>query len=163
MLMSLEQFCIMSNRLPIRTIVEGDKTTKICVEDIYKLLNRIIEPFNKSCDEISEIIDSYHQECDGYEGEFIIGKGTSQPCGEDKFDEKIGNEIAFRKAKLNANIKKYKMISRIWNATNKFQWALGNELENLEKYITKDVQVIKKHNPAYLAETFDEYGRFLYL
>ena len=28
-------------RLPIRTSREGNKITKVCVEDIYKMINRI--------------------------------------------------------------------------------------------------------------------------
>ena len=38
----------MSNRLPIETTIEGEKITKVCVEDVHKLLNRIIDPVNDS-------------------------------------------------------------------------------------------------------------------
>ena len=37
-------------RLPIKTSREDDKITKICVEDIYKVVNRIVEAMDiKDC------------------------------------------------------------------------------------------------------------------
>lgn len=152
----------MSNRLPIRTYVEGDKITKICVEDIYKLLNRLLEPVNKSYSEIDEILDSCYQECDGYEGEFIIGRGTSKPCNDDSFNENIGNEIAFRKAKLNANVKKFKLVYKIYKALGPLVSTVSDELIRLSKYMSKDVEAIRKYNPQYLNKTFDEHG-YLYM
>lgn len=152
----------MSNRLPIRTYVEGDKITKICVEDVYKLLNRLLEPVNKSYSEIDEILDSCHQECDGYEGEFIVGRGISQPCDNDSFDKEIGNEIAFRKAKLNANVKKFKLVYKIYKALGPLVNAVSNELIELSKYMSKDVEAIRKYNPQYLNKTFDGDG-YLYM
>ena len=33
-------------RMPIMTIHDGEETTKICVEDMYKAVNRVIEAYN---------------------------------------------------------------------------------------------------------------------
>ena len=139
----------MSNRLPIETTIEGEKITKVCVEDVHKLLNRIIDPVNDSYSKITDILDSCHQEYGDYEGELIVGRGTSQPCESDEFDEKIGNEIAFRKAKLNANIKKFKLIVRIWRALTPIDSILSAELIKLQDYISKDIHAIRKYNPEY--------------
>ncbi len=94
-------------RLPIETSREGDKITKVCVEDIYKVVNRVVEALDKAYNNSIDIIDSIHKDYNDYEGELIIGTGVSQPCHGDVFYESIGNDIAFMKAKLNANIKKH--------------------------------------------------------
>ncbi len=133
-------------RLPIETKREGDEITKVCVEDSYKFLNRIIEPFNRMSDKVIDITDSLHQEYGDYEGEFIIGVGTSKPCEGDVFNEEIGNEIAFRKAKLKANLKKHHIISRIVNHVADFCEILLKEDYILSKYIRDDTDAIREYN-----------------
>ena len=39
-------------KLPITTVREGNKITKVCVEDVYKMLNRIIEKQNVTAESI---------------------------------------------------------------------------------------------------------------
>ena len=151
----------MSNRLPIETTIEGEKITKVCVEDVHKFLNRIIDPVNDSYSKIINILDSCHQEYGDYEGELIVGRGASQPCENDKFDEEIGNEIAFRKAKLNANIKKFKLLVRILRALDPINSVLADECIRLEKYIANDINSIRKYNKDYRGEKFDKNG-YLY-
>ena len=78
-------------KLPITTVREGNKITKICVEDVYKMLNRIIEKQNVTAD----LLESLHKTVETKDGqyvpgEFIIGTGISQPCLTDAFDEEIG-------------------------------------------------------------------------
>ena len=43
---------------PIQTIREGNKITKICVEDFYKMLNRICDEDIRGNEEFEEIWDS---------------------------------------------------------------------------------------------------------
>lgn len=145
-------------RLPIKTIKEGDKITKICVEDIYKVLNRVMDSLNRSYDKSIDIIDSVFKDYEDSEGELIIGTGVSQPCGGDVFDETIGNEIAFRKAKLNANIKKHALLVRIFKQWFKAFDQLDEELNKIDIFISKDLKGIRKYNPEYLSNLEEELG-----
>ena len=109
-------------RMPIETVRDGEKITKTCVEDVYKIINRVEDQLLKSYNNSIDILESVHKKYwpDGedntyYEGELIVGTGTSQPCNGDIFDEKTGNEIAFQKMKLNVNLKKYNLLRRVYN------------------------------------------------
>lgn len=135
--------------LPIETIRDGNKITKICVEDVTKMLNRIKHAMNVSYSNMSSHIHSIDKRYKGASGPLVVGKGVSQPCFTDAFDEEIGNNIAFMKAKLNANIKKYKLLQKILKEQLKLQDAIHNELSKLASYITLDIEGIKKHNPDY--------------
>lgn len=136
--------------LPIKTTKENDEITKVVIEDVHKIINRIYEAMNEAYNNSAEILESIHKEYDGFEGELIIGTGKSKPCGEDKFNEDIGQSLAFKKAKLNANIKKRNFVRRV---IKEYLRALGkiNE-ENLElnSYIEMDIKGIREHNPDYL-------------
>lgn len=144
-------------RLPIETTREGDKITKVCVEDIYKIVNRVYDSMNKaynnSVDILEEIKKKYWSDVEDntyYDGYLIIGNGISQPCGDDEFDEEIGNDIAFMKAKLNANIKKYNALRRVHNNYVKCMEGIDTEIEKIIKYIEMDIKGIRKYNPDYL-------------
>jgi hypothetical protein len=149
-------------RLPIETIREGDKITKICVEDVYKMVNKVQDAMNKAYNESSEILEEIkkkywpgNQPNTVYDGYLIVGKGVSQPCAEDTFDATVGNDIAFMKAKLNANFKKYRVLNRILMKYVKAFGPIYDELDKIQDYITKDIDGIRKYNPNYL-EQFDE-------
>ena len=136
-------------RIPIETIVDGNKITKVCVEDIYKMLNKVIIPLDKArdlCDwEDKEYGDAY--------GSLVIGRGSSQPCMTDAFDEEIGNNIAFMKAKLNANIKKRRLLERVYNCiVGELLPVLDDELDETEELIKMDLCGIRKHNSDYLSD-----------
>lgn len=141
--------------LPIEVSREGDQITKVCVEDIYKLQNRIIATVDKAYNNIQDIINSINKSYltaneDVVSGELIVGTGKSQPCGGDVFDEAIGNEIAFRKAKLSANIKKLRYLHRILNELAKAELKVYNEeIEPLTKYCMQDTAEIQKYNPDF--------------
>ena len=102
-------------RLPIKTTQKGDEISKVCVEDCYKIVNRVVQSMDKAYNNSIDILDSIHKKYDGYEGELIVGTGNSKPCGGDKFDVEIGHDIAFMKAKLNANFKKRNFLRRVYN------------------------------------------------
>lgn len=138
-------------KLPIVTTREGNKITKVCVEDVYKILNRIIKQMDKSHNNSVDIIDSLYKEVNGYEGSLIVGTGVSQPCINDAFDEEIGTNLAFIKAKLNANIKKRNFIIRIWKEYINLLDILDAELEKIESYIKMDLEGVRKYNPEYLS------------
>ena len=139
-------------RLPIRTERDGNKITKVCVEDVYKMLNRIIKRMNKSYNNSVDIIDSVNKEVDGFKGELIVGTGISQPCLTDAFDEEIGNNIAFMKAKLNANIKKRNLLYRIYNEYVYMLDVLDDEIDKIDNYIDFDLEGIRNYNPEYLID-----------
>ena len=137
-------------RMPIETTREGNKITKVCVEDVYKMINRVQDSMTKHWNNSIDILDSIHKSVNGYEGELIIGTGISQPCLTDAFDEEIGNNIAFMKAKLNANIKKRNILNRVRKEYEKVINSIEEELETISYYIEMDLDGIREHNPEYL-------------
>jgi len=149
-------------KLPITTVREGNKITKVCVEDVYKMLNRIIEKQNVTAD----LLESLHKTVETKDGqyipgEFIIGTGISQPCLTDAFDEEIGSNIAFMKAKLNANLKKYRFLTKVWNSLIKTIDTVDDEFDRVSEMILMDLNGIRKHNPEYLDGIEDELGIFV--
>ena len=150
-------------RMPIKTVREGDKITKTCVEDVYKIVNRVEEQLIKSYNNSIDILESVHKKYwpDGedntyYEGELLIGTGTSQPCNGDVFDEEIGNEIAFKKMKLNVNLKKYNLLRRVYNEYVDLSNLLEEEMNKVLFYIDFDLDGIREYNPDYLMDYFKE-------
>jgi hypothetical protein len=149
-------------KMPIKTVREGNKITKVCVEDVYKMLNRIIEKQNIT----AELLESLHKTVETEDGayvpgEFIIGKGISQPCLTDAFDEEIGSNIAFMKAKLNANFKKYRFLNKVWNSLVNTMNTVDNELDRVSEMMLMDLDGIRKHNPEYLDGIEYELGIFV--
>ena len=147
--------------LPIETKREGDKITKVCVEDVYKLIGRIQTYLENFEDKSSEISGSAHKDYlapDGiiYEGELIIGKGTSCPCGGDVFDEEIGNEVAFRKAKLNANNKKARIIEKLFYQIDILVSKLQQEYIPIVNNIYKDEKFMSKINPDFKSYIYNK-------
>lgn len=140
--------------MPIETTREGNAITKICVEDVDKIINRVRVTLNQSYSSILGIIHSIQKNYKGVNGKFIIGTGTSQPCLIDAFDEEIGNNIAFMKAKLNANIKKRNILRRIYKELIKVIEVLETEISKIDEYINLDIDGIRKHNPEYLIDKF---------
>ena len=145
--------------MPIKTTREGEKITKVCVEDVNKILDRFLESYNKATDEIDKVVDSMYkelnEECCDY---LVVGTGVSQPCGNDVFVEEIGNEIEFRKAKLNANVKKFRMILKLIKATHKPREVLIEELNKITSLIRMDCLALREYNPDYLSKTFNVHG-----
>lgn len=149
----------MSNvRMPIETTREGDKITKVCVEDIYKIINRVLTTMDKAYNKSTDIVDTVWKEYGDYEGQLIIGTGVSQPCLTDAFDEEIGNNIAFMKAKLNANIKKHNLLVRIFNAWGDAMDSIDEEISKVDDYIKMDLDGIRRHNPEYLSNLEEKLG-----
>ena len=147
---------------PIQTIREGNKITKICVEDFYKMLNRICDEDIRGNKEFEEIWDSLDVEVPNKDGEkgigcLIVGTGISQPNIQDAFDEEIGNNIAFMKAKLNANMKKRNILFRLLKAKHIVIKAIEKEIYNLNSKVALDLKGLRKYNPNYL-NNLDEYG-----
>lgn len=149
----------MSNvRMPIETTREGDKITKVCVEDVYKIINRVLATMDKAYNKSTDIVDTVWKEYGDYEGQLIIGTGVSQPCLTDAFDEEIGNNIAFMKAKLNANIKKHNLLVRIFNAWGDAMDSIDEEISKVDYYIKMDLDGIRRHNPEYLSNLENTLG-----
>ena len=149
-------------RLPIRTNREGNKITKVCVEDIYKMINRIgaaEERSSKEWNKIWESLDKDVEDADGgiVNGCLVVGTGISQPNIKDAFDETVGNNIAFMKAKLNANFKKRNILYKLYKAANITLDAIAEEVAKIDIKIYMDLEGIRNHNPEYL-NRLDEYG-----
>jgi hypothetical protein len=147
---------------PIQTKREGNKITKICVEDIYKIINRIGAAEERSSEEWNKIMDEIEKEVPNANGEvgegcLIIGTGISQPNIKDAFDEEIGNTIAFMKAKLNANMKKRNILFRLYNAAFITIEAIDDEINKIDDKIALDLANLRKHNPEYLNKLY-HYG-----
>jgi hypothetical protein len=138
---------------PIQTIREGNKITKICVEDYYKMINRIADAEDRSAEKWNEIWESMGEDdtC------VIIGTGISQPCLTDAFDEEIGNNIAFMKAKLNANMKKRNVLRKLWEAAMITVDAIDQEWNKIDNMIAFDLNGLRKYNTEYLNH-LDEFG-----
>ena len=141
----------MSNvKMPIQTIREGNKITKVCVEDVYKMINKIIEPIDKLRNGLDDFEKEYEYP-DGsvYRGDLVIGTGVSQPCIGDAFDEEIGMNLAFIKSKLNANIKKYRFLLRAMKNADKVVDSIANEMGRVYDLIEMDIEGVRKHNPDF--------------
>ena len=152
-------------RMPIETNREGEKTTKICVEDVYKMVNRVVSVMNKSYNNSSDIIESINKEYyptsdpeHYYEGYLIKGIGVSEPCNGDKYDEQIGCDIAFMKAKLNANIKKHNLLCRIYNEYSHALDKIDLEIYKIDNLIRYDLENLRKYNPEYLKDIEEKLG-----
>lgn len=143
-------------RLPIETTIEGEKTTKVCVEDMYKAVNRFIEAYNKFVEYADEALEKVSQvevetKTNGtWEGCLVVGTGISQPCHGDVYNEQTGNDIAFMKAKLNANIKKWNFFVKLWNQNIKLINVLNSEIGRIETNILLDLDGIREYNSDYL-------------
>ena len=140
---------------PIQTMREGNKITKICVEDIYKIINRIGAAEERSCEKWNQIMNEIEKDVPNANGEIgtgclIVGTGTSQPNIKDAFDEKIGNNIAFMKAKLNANMKKRNVLLKLYEATMITIDAIDEEWNKIDNMIALDLYGIRKYNAEYL-------------
>ena len=145
-------------RMPIETVREGNKITKTCVEDVYKIVNRIQDSMNKAYDNSVSIIDTLYHEEYGEDTSVVFGRGVSQPCISDAFDEEIGNNIAFMKMKLNVNIKKHNFICRIYNEYIKMLKSIERELEGIDSNINMDLKGIRVYNPQYLEGIEEKLG-----
>jgi hypothetical protein len=75
----------------------------------------------------------------------------------DAFDEEIGNNIAFMKAKLNANMKKRNILRKLWNAVFITVDAIEDEWQKIDNMIAFDLNGLRKYNTEYLNH-LDEFG-----
>jgi hypothetical protein len=137
-------------RFPIETIREGNKITKTCVEDVHKIVNRVQDCMNKAHNNSVDILDSLEREGYGERNAIVFGTGVSQPCLTDAFDEEIGNNIAFMKMKLNANIKKHNFLVRVYNEYYDLLCKVNEELSKIDSNIYMDLEGVRRHNPSYL-------------
>lgn len=149
-------------KFPIQTIRDGNKITKICVEDYYKLLNRIRDAREREIELWNDLWESLDVKVENANGELgkgclIVGTGVSQPNIKDTFDEKIGNNIAFMKAKLNANFKKRNVLFKFYNIAMITIASLDEEIEKLDSLIKMDLHGLRQHNPEYL-DYLDDLG-----
>lgn len=137
-------------KYPVQTYRDGNKITKVCVESMHKVFNRILVDLDRIC----EVIDSVDKEVENGNGDtgfgsLVVGTGTSQPCFPDVFDEETGSSIAFMKAKLNVNLKKYRILERILDKCDKLTEDIEDELDKIVENIDRDLTGIRRYNPEY--------------
>lgn len=149
-------------RIPVKTNRDGNKITKVCVEDFYKMINRIADAEDRSAKKWNDIWDNLEKEVEDADGNivsgcFVVGTGVSQPNIKDAFDEEIGNNIAFMKAKLNANIKKRNILLRLYDSVLITLDAIDSEIDKIDNFIEMDLRNLRKYNPEYL-NNLDCYG-----
>ena len=149
-------------RMPIETSRNNDTITKVCVEDVSRILSRVQTSINKANNDVKKLFKSvrkrYTSSFQDSEGYLVIGRGYSQPCHGDQFDEKIGNNIAFMKAKLNANFKKRSLLISTYNKYIDVLDSIDEELEKIESYILMDLDNLREYNPEYLKDIEYEKG-----
>ena len=141
-------------KMPIETAYNGEEITKVCVENIYKMLNRVNAAVAKANRNSKKIIKSVHKRyTSAYqdsEGSLIIGRGVSKPCNGDVYNERLGNNIAFMKAKLNANIKKHNVLVRVYNEYIKLLDTIDEDVQKIDEKIMMDLDSLREYNPEYL-------------
>lgn len=135
---------------PIKTYEKDNTIVKVCVEDIYKVINFIKHSRDLVYSSIYSYIDEMYN--DKYDGYYIESKGKAQCTDGDSFDSEIGNEIAFRKVKLYANIKKCNLIDKVINLYYKEITKLKQYRSRLYNYIDQDIEAIRQYNPKYCPE-----------
>jgi hypothetical protein len=149
-------------RMPIETNRNNDTITKVCVEDVSRILSRVQTSINKTNKDVKNLFKSvrkrYTSSFQDSEGYLVIGRGYSQPCHGDQFDEKTGNNIAFMKAKLNANFKKRSLLISAYNKYIDVLNSIDDELEKIESYILMDLDNLREYNPEYLKDIEYEKG-----
>lgn len=141
-------------RFPIETTFNGNEITKTCVEDVYKIVNRIQDAMDKAHNKSIDVIDTLSHEEYGENTSVVFGRGVSRPCLTDAFDEEIGNNIAFMKMKLNANIKKRNFLVKIYNNYVKLLNQINSEIYKVEDLIELDLCGIRRHNSEYLNNNY---------
>ena len=132
---------------PIKTFIGNDTVVKVCTEDVSKVRKNVLNVLERTCENIVEKFDRWYS--DSKEGFYLDSKGKATCDGNDEFDLETGEEIAFRKVKLVATIKKYKMLEQ---TIRQFEKAI-DELEEIQSryaiYIHNDVKALRKFNPEY--------------
>lgn len=131
---------------------------KVITDDISKLADKVVGAYFEGYNKIAHEFLYYLDPEDGHVK--ITGKGCSEVCRNDVFNAEIGNEIAFRKAKLYTNIKKYNLLHNVWSNLMKTVDVIMEEQQKLEKYIAQDILAIRKYNSDYWSDKYDEYGQF---
>lgn len=128
---------------PIKTIEKENVVVKICTEDIHKITNLITREVNEVRCDIFDILDTQ------YPDDTMTNAGVAKCSDDDNFDLNVGREIAFRKVKLYANLKKKKLFGRVIRRLMKSVKVYLKEIDKLDSYINKDVEALRAYNPKY--------------
>jgi len=130
---------------PIQTFKSSKTIVKVCVEDSHKIYD-FIEDTLRNIYTKGYLLLSDKPIDDNL---CIVGKGVAKLSEGDIFNEEIGNEIAFRKAKLNANIKKFNLYNKIISVIIKYVKGLEEQRDKILNYINKDTEAIRVYNPKF--------------
>lgn len=135
------------NDYPIQTIEKDKEVVKLCTENLTKFRNVVVDHVYKTFD---NIVSSFTNWFDPDTGEYLIeSKGVAKCTDGDKFDSLVGKEIAFRKVKLAANIKKLRKLKFALLELEKCYSYLVAKTIKIQKYIEKDIEALRKYNPTY--------------
>jgi predicted ATP-grasp superfamily ATP-dependent carboligase len=134
------------NDYPIKTIEKDNVIVKLCTENLNKLRNKFISILASTYDKIANRFDDWY---DPDSGEYLINSKGVAKCNGDEFDPEVGKEIAFRKVKLSANIKKLHVIDSAIRAQLQGASEMFEIRKKILKYIQKDIEALKEYNPSY--------------
>lgn len=134
------------NDYPIKTIEKDNVIVKLCTENLNKLRSKFISILAGTYDKIANRFDDWY---DPDSGEYLINSKGVAKCNGDEFDLEVGKEIAFRKVKLSANIKKLHVIDSAIRAQLQGASEMFEIRNKIFKYIQKDIEALKEYNPSY--------------
>ena len=77
-------------RFPIETVRDGNKITKTCVEDVYKIVNRVYAAMNKAYNNSVEVLESLQREDFDEESYYLDGEYW---IDWDKFGEDMADAV----------------------------------------------------------------------
>lgn len=117
----------------IKTFKENNTITKVRIENasdlfsfMYSSLGSVYSFLNK-------------------EDQVIVTLGKSTPRNGDEFNEKSGNIIAFRKARIKANKKKIDLLIKFRKFLLELIRNTNEKTLKLQKFVDKDVRYIKEN------------------
>lgn len=122
----------------IKLFKKKEKTIVVVKDDWSKLYAQMEDILNFTQRKLNKYLDNMNL--------YVEGKGISSPCGEDVYDENIGKQIAFKKAKLSANMKKFRKIHHVYRIMNDCTTKLGLLLMKINSFIEKDIEYIQNYN-----------------
>ena len=135
------------NDYPIQTIEKDKVVVKLCTENLTKFRDVVLDCILKT---YSKVLSNFENWYDSDTGDYLVeSKGVAKCTEGDKFDSLVGKEIAFRKVKLAANVKKLRKLKFALHELETCYNYLVAKTIKIQKYIEKDIEALRKYNPTY--------------
>lgn len=121
---------------PIKTIKNGTTTYKVVSDDLRKLKRKNQDRFIKLYVELNKLNNDIK--------DFVTHSGISKPAASDVYDDKLGEIIAFKKAKIKNNGYRSRQLSRIIIKLCDLAEELSEEMNALDDSIDMDQEFLSK-------------------